>query len=352
MDKVTQDVRNIDDKSKSSCIHSCTKLHFVSAEDTKNSQDESEDGSTSSSSHVTEQIPSPHDKVHEPRTCSRRRGPIVFEGRSTYFTTLYKEVHNLAAFANRKNFEIGHITPPISTVLNYEKLLKIELEHLKTQIEAVVGDEYVPAVLGEDLTETDSDSSEDGEIEINLMKQPLPLPSIQEVMKPIHNIGEACTGGECRTNYQEEVFHSSTPIEQLSRDTGDHPYSKSPEGCSPILGDASQSEELTSQEPVPRRLGVATTDASSETLEKSNFIKFVKPPPGSASHVVGDFYISDTANQREIQINVINPKMGPPLPTRFVQDPKVTGYFSFFFYQTFVVNSIYQSISTNIFYIL
>ena len=71
MDKVLQNVSNIADKSKSSCINSCTNLHFLSAEDTKNSQDESEDGSTSSSSHVTEQIPNPHDKVHEPRTCAR-----------------------------------------------------------------------------------------------------------------------------------------------------------------------------------------------------------------------------------------------------------------------------------------
>ena len=234
-------------------------------------------------------------------------------------------------------------------VLNFEKLLKIELEHLKTQIEAVVGDEYVPAVLGEDLTETDSDSSEDDEVKINVKKQPRPLPSIQDILKPIHNLGEACTGGECRTNYQEEVFHSSTPIEQLSRDTRDHPYLKSPEGCSPILGEASQSEEVTSQEPVTRRLGVATMDASAETLEKSNFIKFVKPPPGSASHVVGDFYISDTTNQREIQLNVINPNMGPPLPTRVVANPTVTTYFSFLFYLS---SNIYECVSQNIFYIL
>ena len=327
----------------------CPKLHLIFAEDTKHSQDESEDGSTSSSSIVTEQIVIHPAPVHEPRTCALRHGPIAFEGRSTYFTTLYKEVHNLAAFAKRRDFEIGHITPPISKVLNYEKLLKIELEHLKTQIEAVVGDEYVPAVLGEDLTETDSDSSEDDEVKINITKQPPSLPSIQDVLKPIHNLGEACTGGECRTNYQEEVFHSSTPIEQLSRDTRDHPYSKSPEGCSPILGEASQSEEVTSQEPVARRLGVTTTDASVETLEKSNFIKFVKPPPGSASHVVGDFYISDTTNQREIQLNVINPNMGPPLPTRVVADPKVTSYFSFLFYLS---SNIYECISLNIFYIL
>ena len=110
MDKVTQHVRNIYDKTKLILYSFCAKLHLIFAEDTKNSQDESEDGSTSSSSIVTEQIVIPHDQVHEPHTSSRRHGPIVFEGRSTYFTTLYKEVHNLALFVNRKNFEIGHIT--------------------------------------------------------------------------------------------------------------------------------------------------------------------------------------------------------------------------------------------------
>ena len=98
------------------------------------------------------------------------RGPSVFVSRSPYFLWLYKEVHNLADFALRNKFEVSHITPPVSCILKYIPFEKSELEHLKTQIESVVRDEYIPSDVAHDLAETSEDEDEDVEVQINIKK--------------------------------------------------------------------------------------------------------------------------------------------------------------------------------------
>ena len=58
---------------------------------------------------------------------------------------------------------MDHITPAVSCVMNYVNLTKLELEHMKTQLEQVLGDEYVPMEFGSDLSSTGSEQEEDEE---------------------------------------------------------------------------------------------------------------------------------------------------------------------------------------------
>ena len=173
------------------------------------------------------------------------RGPSVFVGRSPYFLWLYKEVHNLADFALRNKFEVSHITPPVSCVLKYIPFEKSELEHLKTQIESVVGDEYIPSDVAHDLAETSEDEDEDIEVQINIKKQgQYKIPPIQSVIQPIHSEPEKCTGGSCVGG----DFSSPTPV--------DHDYSKTPTSSSREEVEG----HITLQEPVVRNVGLFNSD--------------------------------------------------------------------------------------------
>ena len=160
-------------------------------------------------------------KCSPPLLIGPGRPPAVFIGRSPYFKALYKEVHNLADFALRNKFEVSHITPPLSCVLKFIPFQKSELEHLKTQIESVVGDEYIPSQFQPDLSET-SEDDEDVEVQINIRKEgQYKIPPIESVIQPIHSEPEKCAGGLC----VGKEFSSPTPV--------DHPYSKQPTGSSP-----------------------------------------------------------------------------------------------------------------------
>ena len=192
--------------------------------------------STSSYS-SSEDTPEHTGKSSPPILIGPGRGPSVFVGRSQYFRALYNEVHSLADFALRNKFEVSHITPPLSCVLKFVPFQKSELEHLKTQIESVVGDEYIPSKFPHDLAETseDEDEDEDVEVQINIRKEgQYKIPPIQSVIQPIHSEPEKCAGASCIGR----EFSSPTPV--------DHPYSKQPTGSSPEQVEG----HITLQQPV------------------------------------------------------------------------------------------------------
>ena len=147
-------------------------------------------------------------------------------------------MHNLADFALRNKFEVSHITPPLSCVLKFIPFQKSELEHLKTQIESVVGDEYIPSDMAQDLAETSED--EDIEVQINIKKEgQYKIPPIESVVQPIHPEAEKCAGGLC----VGREFSSPTPV--------DHPYSKQPTSSSPeqVEGHITLQQPLVNSDP-------------------------------------------------------------------------------------------------------
>ena len=65
------------------------------------------------------------------RSC-RSQGPIVLLGRSTYFTSLYKQVHTLTAIAERYHYDLSFIKAEVNAIKQWDILQKNQLEYMKT----------------------------------------------------------------------------------------------------------------------------------------------------------------------------------------------------------------------------
>ena len=254
-------------------------------------------------------------------------GPSVFLGRSTYYTSIYKEVNNLARFTTKNGYEVSHINPPVSAVLNFVGLCKIELEHMRTQLECILGDTYIAAKLSPDLTETESEEessgeqsqSQESEVEYETVDTREVLPHVDKVMCPLNSEVDHCKGSNgfdksCSLNFSETSFQStSTPIPEVGDENSKRILSSQSliatnyEGMA-SSGEKADMEDASIQTQTSTQFGVRHTLASTEELTTSQIVTFVKPPPGAADHVVGNFYLKDWNNQQEIPVSIINPQ--------------------------------------------
>ena len=214
-------------------------------------------------------------------------GPIIFEGRSSYFTTLYKEVYSLSSFAIRRSYEVNHITPAVSCVLNYANLSKLELEHMKTQLEQILANEYVPKQFASDLSTTDSEADDDDDDEHS------PYASDSQNSQTLPHVDSTVSETQCAsisqqddTNYPGQCFQASTHVEQehvtqIKLDGDINPMSPSPVSSGEIVSDDIQqctSSDASEQTYTSRRTGIATTTSTSQDMVGSELYKFVPPP--------------------------------------------------------------------------
>ena len=255
------------------------------------------------------------------RSC-RSQGPIVLLGRSSYFTSLYKQVHTLTAIAERYHYDLSFIKAEVDAIKRWDILQKNQLEYIKTELEIMLGDKNVEPDLQSDLTDTDEEEErgrKDGnETDGNSSSSS----SIREVVydenacekyiKPqqVPPISAILTNPPQRLPNQPNIIQNSKLACDKST-TGTSRICQYEESSAAALPQwPQQGPRFGSPATFQQRCGVVTTSETIQNLASSSTWKFNPPPSHAPEHHIGSMVIDVPEQNRQIKLDVHKTTVG------------------------------------------
>ena len=256
-----------------------------------------------------------------PSHSGRSQGPIVLLGHSSYFTSLYKQVHTLTAIAERYHYDLSFMKAEVDAIKRWDILQKNQLEYMKTELEIMLGDKNVEPDLQSDLTdtdeeergqkdgnETDGNSSSSSSIrevvyDKNACKKyikPQQLPSISGILtNPPQHL----------PNERNIIQHSKLACDKSTTGTSRIcQYEDSSAAALPQW--PQQGPRFGSPATFQQRCSIVMTSETIQKLVSSSTWKFNPPPSDAPEHHIGNMVIDVPEQNRQIKLDVHKTTVG------------------------------------------
>ena len=257
-----------------------------------------------------------------PSRSGRSQGPIVLLGRSSYFTSLYKQVHTLTAIAQRYHYDLRFMKAEVDAIKRWDILQKNQLEYMKTELEIILGDKNVEPDLQSDLTDTDEEEERGGKDGNETDGNSSSSASITEVVydenacekyiKPqqLPSISGILTNPPQRLpNERNIIQHSKLACDKST--TGTSRICQYEDSSSAALPQRpQQGPRFGSPATFKQRCGVVTTSETIEKLASSSTWKFNPPPSDAPEHHIGSMVIDVPEQSRQIKLDVHKTTVG------------------------------------------
>ena len=259
------------------------------------------------------------------RSC-RSQGPIVLPGRSTYFTSLYKQVHTLTTIAERYHYDLSFIKAEVNAI-KWDILQKNQLEYMKTELEIMLGDKNVEPDLQSDLTDTDEEEERGGKDGNETDGNSSSSSSIREVVydnacekyikpKQFPPISGILTNPPQRLpNERNIIQHSKLACDKSTTGTSCIcQYEDSSAAALPqrpqVASATQQCSQFGSPATFQQRCGIVTTSETIQNLASSSTWKFNLPPSDAPEHHIGSMVIDVLEQNRQIKLDVHKTTVG------------------------------------------
>ena len=256
-----------------------------------------------------------------PSRSGRSQGPIVLLGRSSYFTSLYKQVHTLTAIAQRYHYDLRFMKAEVDAIKRWDVLQKNQLEYMKTELEIILGDKNVEPDLQSDLTDTDEEEERGGKDGNETDGNSSSSASITEVVydenacekyiKPqqLPSISGILTNRPQRLPNEGNIIqHSKLACDKSG--TGTSRICQFEDSSAALPQRPQEGPRFGSPATFKQRCGVVTTSETIEKLASSSTWKFNPPPSDALEHHIGSMVIDVPEKSRQIKLDVHKTTVG------------------------------------------